>query len=55
MQLNPSEISELIKKRVEGFDASTQARNEGTVVSVADGVVQIHGLNDVMSGNGTAT
>ncbi len=50
MQLNPSEISELIKKRVEGFDASTQARNEGTVVSVADGVVQIHGLNDVMSG-----
>ncbi len=50
MQLNPSEISELIKKRVEGFDASTEARNEGTVVSVADGVVQIHGLNDVMSG-----
>lgn len=50
MQLNPSEISELIKKRVEGFDTSTEARNEGTVVSVADGVVQIHGLNDVMSG-----
>lgn len=50
MQLNPSEISELIKKRVEGFDASTEARNEGTVVSVADGVVRIHGLNDVMSG-----
>ncbi len=50
MQLNPSEISELIKKRVEGFDASTEARNEGTVVSVADGVVQIHGLNEVMSG-----
>ncbi len=50
MQLNPSEISELIKKRVEGFDAGTEARNEGTVVSVADGVVQIHGLNDVMSG-----
>jgi F-type H+-transporting ATPase subunit alpha len=50
MQLNPSEISELIKKRVESFDASTEARNEGTVVSVADGVVRIHGLNDVMSG-----
>ena len=50
MQLNPSEISELIKKRVEGFDAGTEARNEGTVVSIADGVVRIHGLNDVMSG-----
>ena len=50
MQLNPSEISELSKKRVEGFDAGTEARNEGTVVSVADGVVSIHGLNDVMSG-----
>src|SRR5210317_1838531 len=50
MQLNPSEISELIKKQVEGFDAGTEARNEGTVVSLADGVVQIHGLNDVMSG-----
>jgi len=50
MQLNPSEISELIKKRVEGFDAGTEARNEGTVVSLADGVVRIHGLNDVMSG-----
>ena len=50
MQLNPSEISELIKKRVEGFEASTEARNEGTVVSLADGVVRIHGLNDVMSG-----
>ncbi len=50
MQLNPSEISELIKKRVEGFEVATEARNEGTVVSLADGVVRIHGLNDVMYG-----
>ncbi len=50
MQLNPSEISDLIRKRVEGFEARTEARNEGTVVSLADGVVRIHGLNDVMYG-----
>ena len=50
MQLNPSEISELIKKRIEGFDASAQAKTEGTIVSVTDGIVRIHGLGDVMSG-----
>jgi len=50
MQLNPSEISELIKKRIEGFETVTEARNEGTVVSLADGVVRIHGLDDVMAG-----
>ena len=50
MQLNPSEISELIKKRIEGFDAASEARNEGTIVALADGVVRIHGLDDVMAG-----
>ncbi|HIP52637.1 MAG TPA: F0F1 ATP synthase subunit alpha [Chromatiales bacterium] len=50
MQLNPSEISELIRKRIESFDAVSEARNEGTVVSLADGVVRIHGLDDVMAG-----
>ncbi len=50
MQLNPSEISELIKKRIENFEASAEARNEGTVVSVTDGIVRIHGLADAMSG-----
>lgn len=50
MQLNPSEISELIKKRVESFEAISEARNEGTVISIADGVVRIHGLADVMYG-----
>jgi len=50
MQLNPSEISELIKKRIENFDAATEARNEGTVVSITDGIVRVHGLSDVMLG-----
>jgi F-type H+-transporting ATPase subunit alpha len=50
MQLNPSEISELIKKRLENFDTRVEARNEGTIVSVTDGIVRIHGLSDVMLG-----
>lgn len=50
MQLNPTEISELIKKRIENFDAVAQARTEGTVVGVTDGIVRIHGLADVMAG-----
>ena len=50
MQLNPTEISELIKKRIEGFETTAEARSEGTVVNVTDGIVRIHGLSDVMSG-----
>ncbi|HFQ14357.1 MAG TPA: F0F1 ATP synthase subunit alpha, partial [Gammaproteobacteria bacterium] len=50
MQLNSAEISELIKKQVESFEAVTEARNEGTVVSLSDGIVRIHGLHDVMMG-----
>ena len=50
MQLNPAEISELIKSRIEGLGASSDIRNQGTVVSVADGIVRIHGLSDVMQG-----
>lgn len=49
-QLNPSEISEIIKGRIEKLDVSTQAKNEGTIVSVSDGIVRIHGLADVMYG-----
>jgi len=49
MQLNPSEISELIKSKIEKFDLSTEAHNEGTVVSVTDGIVRIHGLAGAMS------
>jgi F-type H+-transporting ATPase subunit alpha len=48
--LNPSEISELIKSRITDLKASAEARNEGTVVSVSDGIVRIHGLADVMYG-----
>ncbi|MFA5663919.1 F0F1 ATP synthase subunit alpha [Castellaniella sp.] len=50
MQLNPSEISELLKSRIEGLGASTDIRTEGTVVSVTDGITRIHGLSDVMQG-----
>ncbi len=50
MQLNPSEISDLIKSRIESFDATTEATTEGTVVSLRDGIALIHGLSDVMSG-----
>jgi len=49
-QLNPSEISEIIKKRIESLEISTEAQNEGTIVSVSDGIVRIHGLGDVMYG-----
>jgi len=49
-QLNPSEISEIIKQRIAKLDVSAQARNEGTVVSVSDGIVRIFGLADVMYG-----
>ena len=50
MQLNPSEISELIKERIKDFNASTEARTEGTVVSLTDGISRIHGLADAMQG-----
>ena len=50
MQLNPAEISELIKSRIEGLAPSADIRNQGTVVSVSDGIVRVHGLSDVMQG-----
>lgn len=49
-QLNPAEISNLIKQRIQDLDAGTTAKNEGTIVSVSDGIVQIHGLEDAMYG-----
>jgi len=49
-QLNPSEISELIKERIKSFDAVAEARTEGTVVSLTDGITRIHGLADAMQG-----
>ncbi len=50
MQLNPSEISDLIKGRIQNFAAATEARNTGTIVSLADGIVRIHGLSDALQG-----
>jgi len=50
MQLNPSEISELIKSRIQNLATTAEARTQGTVVSVTDGICRIHGLADVMQG-----
>ncbi|MBK2028889.1 F0F1 ATP synthase subunit alpha [Francisella noatunensis] len=50
MQLSPSEISGLIKKRIEKFDNSVELKSEGTIVSVTDGIVTIYGLDDVTAG-----
>ncbi len=49
-QLNPSEISEIIRDRIDNLDVSAESRNEGTIVSVSDGIIRIHGLEDVMYG-----
>ncbi|MGH8502989.1 MAG: F0F1 ATP synthase subunit alpha [Gammaproteobacteria bacterium] len=50
MQLNPTEISDLIKKRIKNFEVVAEARTEGTVVGVTDGIVRIHGLADALAG-----
>ena len=49
-QLNPSEISDLIKQRIDQLDVVSQATNEGTIVSVTDGIIRIHGLTEVQYG-----
>ncbi len=50
MQISATEISELIKKKIRDLDLETEARTEGTVVSLTDGIARIHGLSDVMQG-----
>ncbi len=50
MQVNPSEISELIKRRIESLAVSAESRTQGTVISVTDGICRVHGLSDVMQG-----
>ena len=50
IQLNPSEISELIKERIKNFEAQAQARTEGTIVMLTDGIARIHGLSEAMQG-----
>ncbi len=50
MQLNPAEISELLKSKIQNLQVAVDTRNQGTVVSVTDGICRIHGLSDVMQG-----
>ncbi|MEM7541052.1 MAG: F0F1 ATP synthase subunit alpha [Pseudomonadota bacterium] len=50
MSISATEISELIKKKIDDLDLSTEARTEGTIVSLTDGIARIHGLSDVMQG-----
>lgn len=50
MQLNSTEISELIKQRIAQFNVVSEAHNEGTIISVSDGIIRVHGLADVMQG-----
>ena len=49
-QLNPAEISDIIRGRIENLDVASQAANEGTVVSVSDGIVRVHGLAEAQYG-----
>ena len=50
MNLNPSEISELLKSRIAGLNTTTDLRTQGTVVSVTDGICRVHGLSSAMQG-----
>ena len=50
MQLSATEISDLIQKKIESFDMPAEAKTEGTIVSLTDGIARIHGLSDVMQG-----
>ena len=50
MQLNPSEISELIKSQIQNLGGTVEARTQGSVISVTDGICRVHGLADVMQG-----
>ncbi len=50
MQLNPAEISELLKSKIENLNTKQEASTYGGVISVTDGIVRVHGLSDVMQG-----
>ena len=50
MQINPAEISDLLKAKIENLNTKTEARTRGTVISVTDGIVRVYGLSDVMQG-----
>src|SRR5213083_2819608 len=50
MQLNPSEISELIRTKIQNLEIGAEVRTQGTVVSLSDGIARVHGLADAMQG-----
>ncbi|MFT5259055.1 MAG: F-type H+-transporting ATPase subunit alpha [Saprospiraceae bacterium] len=50
IQLNPSEISDLIKERIKNFETSAEAKTQGTIVMLTDGIARIHGLSEAMQG-----
>jgi F-type H+-transporting ATPase subunit alpha len=50
MQLNPAEISELLKTKIRNLEVAADTRNQGSVVSVTDGICRVHGLSGVMQG-----
>ena len=50
MSISATEISDLIKQKIQGMNLETEARTEGTVVSLTDGIARIHGLSDVDAG-----
>ena len=50
MQLNPAEISDLLKAKIENLSVKQEVRTRGTVISVTDGIIRVHGLSDVMQG-----
>jgi F-type H+/Na+-transporting ATPase subunit alpha len=50
MSIKASEISDLIRARIQNFAAATEARSVGSVVTVTDGICRIHGLQDAMQG-----
>jgi F-type H+-transporting ATPase subunit alpha len=50
MAIKATEISDLIKQRIENFKSVTEARNVGSIVSVTDGIIRIHGLADARYG-----
>ena len=50
MTINPTEISDIIKDKIKNLDIKTQSHNEGTVVSLTDGIARIHGITDALQG-----
>lgn len=50
MSIRPEEISSLIKKQIEQYQATIEVAEVGTVIQIGDGIARIHGLDNVMAG-----